>query len=281
MSPRSRLRLSVESARSDRELADSQQFYQYTQHSPNTNRVFIDSKGQPHDPDFMSHMFPDQSAYKKRKMEAERARRASMGRLDQDDDDYHSDDDLMASGSNDPFRARSTFSYYAQPTRNHYSSSYGSSSYSPPTPTTSWQHTSGLLDENDDDDDDEDTSPTSERFSLRGWMKKKDADSDDAAWDATEKSRRVLRRRRRDLEELEEDDDENTNAAAARSSEDAEDCAPTCTEALKQSWQGFLLRYKLGTHRLKRRIFPRKPEPQMSTSPFLHSMEEKYIRGGT
>ncbi|KAG8930648.1 hypothetical protein FRC00_001049 [Tulasnella sp. 408] len=269
MSPRSRLRLSVESSRSDRELADSQQFYQYTQHSPNTNRVFIDSKGQPHDPDFMSHMFPDQSAYKKRKMEAERARRASMGRHE-DDDDYNSDDDLMSGGatSSDPFRARSTH-YAPQPSRNNYSSSYGSA-YSTPTP--SWQHTSALQDENDDDDD---ISPTSERFSLRGWMKKKDSavDCSDDAWDASEKSRRVLRRRRRDLEELEEDDDENL----ARDSEgnDAEDCAPTCTEALKQSWQGFLLRYKLGTHRLKRRMFPRKPEPQLSASPY--SMEEKLI----
>ncbi|KAG8926910.1 hypothetical protein FRC01_008238 [Tulasnella sp. 417] len=274
MSPRSRLRLSVESSRSDRELADSQQFYQYTQHSPNTNKVFIDSKGQPHDPDFMSHMFPDQSAYKKRRMEAERARRASMGRHDDDHDDYNSDDELMSSGSasNDPFRARSTYSYYpAQPARNNYSSSYGSSSYSTPTP--SWQHTALL----DDADDADDISPTSERFSIRGWRKRSQAvDCSDDAWDTTEKNRNVLRRRRRDLEELEEDDDENM----VRESEgnDAEDCAPTCTQALKQSWQGFLLRYKLGTHRLKRRIFPRKPE-QVSTSPY--SMEEKYILGGT
>lgn len=190
--------------------------------------------------------------------------------------------------SNNPFRARSTH-YAPQPSRN-YSSSYGASSYSTSTP--SWQHTSALLDENDDDDDDDDVSPTSERFSLRGWRKKSAVDCSDDAWDATEKSRRVLRRRRRDLEGLEEDDDENL----ARESEgdDAEDCAyvsslfkrvrtwtdrtahrPTCTEALKQSWQGFLLRYKLGTHRLKRRMFPRKPEPQMSASPY--SMEEKLI----
>ncbi|KIO27999.1 hypothetical protein M407DRAFT_185394 [Tulasnella calospora MUT 4182] len=174
-----------------------------------------------------------------------------------------------AAASNDPFRARSTY-YPTQPSRNNYSSSYGSSSYSTP----SWQQTSALLDENTDDADD-DVSPTSERFSLRGWRKKSSAvDCSDDAWDA-EKSRRVLRRRRRDLEELEEDDDEDV----ARESEgnDAEDCAPTCTEALKQSWQGFLLRYKLGTHRLKRRMFPRKPE--VSTSPY--SMEEKYILGGT
>lgn len=192
--------------------------------------------------------------------------------------------------SSDPFRARSTH-YAPQPSRNNYSSSYGSA-YSTPTP--SWQHTSALQDENDENDDD-DISPISERFSLRGWRKKKDSavDCSDDAWDASEKNRRVLRRRRRDLEELEEDDDENL----ARESEgnDAEDCAcvspsmfstirmptdrtahrPTCTEALKQSWQGFLLRYKLGTHRLKRRMFPRKPEPQLSASPY--SMEEKLI----
>ncbi|KAG8971625.1 hypothetical protein FRB90_010431, partial [Tulasnella sp. 427] len=93
MSPR-RLRLSTESSRSDRDFQDSQQFYQYTQHSPNSNRVFIDSKGQAHDPDFMSHMFPDQNAYRKKKIEAEKARRVSMGRYDDDDDDYTSDDNL-------------------------------------------------------------------------------------------------------------------------------------------------------------------------------------------
>lgn len=72
----SRLRLSIDS---DRDQAfDASQMYQHSHsHSSSANRVFIDSEGRPHDPEFISHIFPSNDAARR---STKKARRLSQVR---------------------------------------------------------------------------------------------------------------------------------------------------------------------------------------------------------
>ncbi|KAG8904498.1 hypothetical protein FRB99_001631 [Tulasnella sp. 403] len=118
MSP-TRLRLSI-----DRHSDDSHDNAMFTT-APAANRVYIDSQGRPHDPDFISHIFahPNHELLAaRRRAKGKAARRLSQTGLIQDfdsDDDIDSDDDLRSSSNTppDPFRTysnrRSAQSYYS------------------------------------------------------------------------------------------------------------------------------------------------------------------------